>query len=100
MGVVGLAAAFILGSLDQLTFPTFLGDAFLNLGSGFIGAAVTFVLFQVLLTGRGVNPEHLQQLEQRIAELKETIEKRVPARDSSTLMLRNRRGRGSRHRRS
>ena len=90
MGVLGLLAAFVIGSIKQVAFATFLGDTFLNLGSGFIGAGVTFVLFQVLLAGRGVSQEDFHSLQHEITKLRGALTEVYPARGPNV--------RGSRHR--
>ena len=47
-GLAGLGYSRLAGE----PVPAFLSSAFTKLGSGFVGAAVTFVLFQSLLTRR------------------------------------------------
>jgi hypothetical protein len=50
MGLVSGLVGFVYSRLNSEGIASFLSSAFANLGAGFVGAAVTFVLFQNLLT--------------------------------------------------
>ncbi|MEV4283842.1 hypothetical protein [Actinoplanes xinjiangensis] len=61
---------YIFSRLSGGSPASFLGDTFVNLGAGFAGAAVTFVLFQSLLAKRSLGPDDLQALTDNVDQLR------------------------------
>lgn len=64
-GVVG----FVYSQLAHEDSMSFVGAAFANLGAGLVGAAVTFVLFQSLLSGRSAEASQLNEAKADLSAL-------------------------------
>ncbi|MFE5567041.1 hypothetical protein ACFQ68_18795 [Amycolatopsis japonica] len=71
--VVGIVA-FLVASADGQSRAAFLSSALANVGAGLVGAAVTFVLFQVFLSRRAPSREQMVELQAQLSELRQTIE--------------------------
>lgn len=71
--VVGIVA-FLVASADGQSRAAFLSSALANVGAGLVGAAVTFVLFQVFLSRRAPSRDQVVELQARLAELSHSIE--------------------------
>lgn len=59
VGIAFGAVGYIFSQADRQPTIGFLSDAFANLGAGFVGAAVTFGLFQILLSRRAIGASQL-----------------------------------------
>jgi hypothetical protein len=71
LGVV----AFVLSQADGQTATSFFSAAFANLGAGFVGAAIVFVVFQALLSKRAVGVDDFRE---EISSLRAEV-KQLPA---------------------
>ncbi|MFE6612889.1 hypothetical protein [Amycolatopsis sp. NPDC057786] len=71
--VVGIVA-FLVAGADGQSRAAFLSSALANVGAGLVGAAVTFVLFQVFLSRRAPSREQVAELQAHLAELRQTLE--------------------------
>lgn len=71
--VVGIVA-FLVAGADGQSRAAFLSSALANVGAGLVGAAVTFVLFQVFLSRRAPSREQVAELQAHLAELRHTLE--------------------------
>ncbi|WP_340682800.1 hypothetical protein LCL61_29615 [Amycolatopsis coloradensis] len=71
--VVGIVA-FLVASADGQSRAAFLSSALANVGAGLVGAAVTFVLFQVFLSRRAPSREQVVELQAQFSELRHTLE--------------------------
>ncbi|WP_159038752.1 hypothetical protein [Streptomyces sp. NRRL B-1140] len=65
-GIIG----FIYSQLAQDDALSFIGSAFANVGSGLVGAAVTFVLFQSLLSARGAGASQVDDVKADVITLR------------------------------
>lgn len=68
-GVIG----YIYSQVAHEDVTSFIGAAFANLGAGLVGAAVTFALFQSLLSSRGAEAEQIRTLEGVISSLRSEL---------------------------
>ncbi|MGY6653776.1 hypothetical protein ACXIZN_16540 [Amycolatopsis sp. TRM77291] len=71
--IVGIVA-FLVASADGQSRAAFLSSALANVGAGLVGAAVTFVLFQVFLSRRAPSREQVVELRAHLSELSRAIE--------------------------
>ncbi|MFI9817611.1 hypothetical protein [Saccharothrix variisporea] len=78
-GVGACLVGFVYARLDGKSSTGFLGDAFTNIGAGFVGAAVTFALFQTLLSKRSVDPNRIGELTRRLDALERRPAEPPPA---------------------
>ncbi|WP_128434090.1 SH3 domain-containing protein [Streptomyces cyaneus] len=65
-GIVG----FIYSRLAQENSLSFIASAFANVGAGLVGAAVTFVLFQSLLSARGAEAGQVDAVKEDVLSLR------------------------------
>ncbi|GGP37980.1 hypothetical protein [Saccharothrix coeruleofusca] len=68
-GIVAGIIGFVFARMDNQTTPAFLAGAFANVGAGLVGAAVTFVLFQVVLSRRNPSQQQMAKIEEVLREI-------------------------------
>jgi uncharacterized membrane protein len=65
----------------EKTIGELLADSFVNLGAGFVGAAVTFILFQLILSSRNVTSQSIAETSDRIRETAGNLERKLESID-------------------
>ncbi|TQS43430.1 hypothetical protein [Cryptosporangium phraense] len=74
IGIAVGALGYFYSRLEGGAVSTFLADTFVNLGAGFIGSAVTFLLFNSLLAGLVVDRPTLEKMnDDQRAELRDDL---------------------------
>ncbi|MEV6323964.1 SH3 domain-containing protein [Nocardia sp. NPDC051787] len=72
-GIVSCGIGYFFARAEGASPSSFLSDSFINLGAGFAGAAVTFALFQSLLSRRNSSAEQVEGIDGRIARLEHKV---------------------------
>ena len=76
VAAVGIFTVFFGFWLSQISGQPplpFFSDVFTNLGAGFAGAAVTFVLFSSLLSHRSVSPKQFDMMTKKVDHMHENL---------------------------
>ncbi|WP_433727617.1 hypothetical protein ACQP2Y_12875 [Actinoplanes sp. CA-051413] len=80
VAAVGICTVFFGFWLSQISGQPplpFFSDVFTNLGAGFAGAAVTFVLFSSLLSYRSVSPKQLDAMMKKVDDMHESLSSEI-----------------------
>ncbi|WP_135234729.1 SH3 domain-containing protein [Nocardia sp. CS682] len=71
--VASCILGFFYAQAGEKSLDEFLGDVFTNLGAGFAGAAMTFALFQSLLSKRNVSIDQIDSVGEKLGSLEERV---------------------------
>jgi uncharacterized membrane protein YeaQ/YmgE (transglycosylase-associated protein family) len=74
---VGIAG-FLVARADNQSTTGFVAGALANVGAGLVGAAVTFVLFQIFLSRRNPSHDQVAQLDAKLARVLRDLDRAVP----------------------